>query len=191
MKFYLHLDQQTIQAIRLKPLLMILVQCARAWKLWQLGLLLSKVKGHMHEVSNCFATLIDIEFMLVYACIWIIQILQCMRTGITYQGKPVIGVCFDDVTRQIPVTPAVVRDRVKGSGLGKHNISKDFLPTNSTDLTIRRGSNSRSRKCTVIWLEKLPSALKDTLMEGENILFVPASPLNLTLAFSRSVGGLE
>ena len=150
-----------------------------------------KSEGHMHEVSNCFATLIDIEFTLVYACIWIIQILQCMRTGITYQGKPVIGVCFDDVTRQIPVTPAVVRDRVKGSGLGKHNISKDFLPTNSTDLTIRRGSNSRSRKCTVIWLEKLPSALKDTLMEGENILFVPASPLNLTLAFSRSVGGLE
>ena len=119
-----------------------------------------------------------------------------MRTGITYQGKPIVGVCFDDVTWQIPVTVTAVRDCVKQSGLGKH-VSKDFLRTNSTGLTIRRGTNSRSRKCTVIWLEKLPPALKGTLMEGENIaillLFVPASTLVLatSLCFSRIVGGLE
>ena len=93
-----------------------------------------------------------------------------MRTGITYQGKPAIGVCFDDLVQQIPVLPSVVRDYVKVAGMGKHNLSKDFLPPNSKDLIIKRASNGRSRKCTVIWMESLPPALKDTLIEGENKL---------------------
>ena len=91
-----------------------------------------------------------------------------MRTGITCQGKPVIGICFEDVKQHIPFTPNIVRDCIKVAGLGKHNQAKDFVPLNSTDTIIRRGSNNRSRKCTVVWLERLPSTLKETLMEGKN-----------------------
>ena len=95
-----------------------------------------------------------------------------MRTGISYQGMSVLGVCFEDVAQQLPDTPSYIWECVKMAGLGKHNVAKDFLPTNSTNLVIRRGSNSHSRKYTVILLEKLPVRLKDTLIEGEKKNYV-------------------
>ena len=38
---------------------------------------------------------------------------------------------------------------------------KDFLPLSSQSVNIKRPLNSRSRKCTIIWLDKLEDTLRE------------------------------
>ena len=51
-----------------------------------------------------------------------------------------------------------------------NNISKDFLAVDSTESNTRIvcSKNSRSRKCTVIWLDELTSFLQHQLLKGSN-----------------------
>ena len=74
----------------------------------------------------------------------------------TYQGKKVVAICLDDIG-YLSVTAAVVQKAVKDGKVGMHNVAKDFVPAASTNPDVCRGSNSRSRKCTVIWLDQLPA----------------------------------
>ena len=95
------------------------------------------------------------------------QVMQTMRAGITCQGKSAVGICLEHIKHIIPDTPTVVRECIKVAGLRKHNQAKDFVPLNSTDTVIKRGSKNQSRKCTIVWLEILPSTLRENLMEGK------------------------
>ena len=82
-----------------------------------------------------------------------------MRLGTSYQGKEVVAICFDDLSDALSSNPTLIRCAIKASKMGAHNIAKDFVPINSEQCDIRRGINSRSRKCTTIWLCTLPNDL--------------------------------
>ena len=83
-----------------------------------------------------------------------------------YQGKSAIAICFDDIL-SLSVPLSDIRHVVRWQKLGITNIAKDFVPTNSTNAIIRRGSNSMSKKCTVIRTSTIPSELKDRLLTGK------------------------
>ena len=92
-----------------------------------------------------------------------------MRTitiGSCFEGQRVVAVCLDDLSSILTFDPKTVRRAVKETGMGRHNKSKDFVPSSSTDPVIRRQGNSHSRKCTVVWLEKLPATLQSTIQQG-------------------------
>ena len=90
-----------------------------------------------------------------------------MWTGFTdSNGKKAIGVCLDDLKPHLTKPPVIIRNATKSSGFGWHNIAKDFVPLESNDPVIRRGLNSHSRKCTIIWLDCLPTELQDQLLKG-------------------------
>ncbi len=74
-------------------------------------------------------------------------------------------VCLNDLLLSTDTT--AIRHAVKDGNVGKHN--KDFVPAESQDTCIKRGINSHSMKCTVVWLESLPTALQQSgLDEGTN-----------------------
>jgi hypothetical protein len=77
-----------------------------------------------------------------------------------------VAICLDDIAGTLSYSPMAIHKAIKDGKLGKHNVSKDYVPENSTNPTIRRDSNGRSRNSTVIWLEKLPSHIKEKLQEG-------------------------
>ena len=100
------------------------------------------------------------------AIVSLTQVLRSVRTGISYQGKPVIAMCLEDIASTLKIELDRVRHSIKESGIGKHNISKDFLPVESVNMTIKRGQNCRSRKCTVVWLENLPQVIQTSIGQG-------------------------
>lgn len=98
------------------------------------------------------------------------QVLRCVRTGVSYHGKPVLAICLEDVAQQLPYPTSVFRQSVKKDGLGANNISKDFLPSTGESTIIKRGSNCRSRKCTIVLMEKLPQNMQSDILEGMSCL---------------------
>ena len=96
------------------------------------------------------------------------QVRQSMRSGFTdSNGKKSLGLCLDDLASHLSSTSLDIRNALKASGFGRHNIAKDFVPMNSSNPTIKRGSNARSRKCTIVWLDCLPQDLQDKLKRGK------------------------
>jgi len=92
---------------------------------------------------------------------------------VSYQGKPVLAICLEDVAQLfLPYTTKAFRQCVKKDGLGATNISKDFLPSTSKSATIRRGSNCRSRKCTVVYMDELPQKMQADILEGMSLHFL-------------------
>lgn len=87
-----------------------------------------------------------------------------------YQGKEVVAICIDDIASQLSFTTKQIRDSVKAKGFGSNNVAKDFVPKGSTDSVVRRPSNSHSRKCTVVWLDRIPSELQQKLQQGNNLI---------------------
>ena len=85
-----------------------------------------------------------------------------MRTGVSCEGKEVLAVCWDDIPKLLH-SPILIQKKIKDAKIGKHNIPKDFVPAGSPDPAIKRAVNSRSRKCTVIWLDKLPHTLQERI----------------------------
>ena len=83
-----------------------------------------------------------------------------------YQGKDVVAKVLDDIASHLSSTTKQIKDSVKATGFGNNNISKDFVPRGSTDSVVRRPSNSYSRKCTVVWLDRIPSELREKLQKG-------------------------
>ena len=73
----------------------------------------------------------------------LMQVLKSVRTGISFQGRPCLAMCLED----LDIEAGKVRQCVKSSNLGKHNVAKDFLPLS---MNIKRGVNCQSRTCTVI-----------------------------------------
>ena len=104
----------------------------------------------------------DVNFVVIE------QVRQSMRSGFTdSNGKKSLGICLDDLATHLSTSSLDIRNAVKASGFGRHNIAKDFVPITSTNPTIKRGSNSRSRKCTIVWLDCLPQPLQDRLKQGK------------------------
>ena len=95
-----------------------------------------------------------------------LQVLRSMRSGVSFEGKQAMAICLDDIGEHLQHDCNLIRQSVKENGLGKHNVAKDFVPTDSTNCKIRRGSNSHSRKCTIIWLETLPIDLQEKVLQG-------------------------
>ena len=81
--------------------------------------------------------------------------------------KSVVEICLEYVAQRLPYSSNVFHKCVKKDELGANNISKDFLPnTSTTNTTIKRGSNCHSRKCTTIWMDKLPQNMQNGMIEG-------------------------
>ena len=79
-----------------------------------------------------------------------------------------MGICLHDLPGALPFPPDVIEKFVIDGKYGKKkNISRDFLPRGSTDINIKRPHNYHSRKCLVIWLDKIPSELKSELIKGK------------------------
>ncbi len=89
-----------------------------------------------------------------------------MRTGISYMGHKAVAICLDDVLPHLSADASTIKKAVKTGAVGGHNVAKDFVPPKSEDPSIRRGTNSHSRKCTIVWLEKLPTNLQQSLLQG-------------------------
>ena len=85
-----------------------------------------------------------------------------MRTGISYQGKEVLAICLDDISSYLSSTPTKIRQAIKLAKMGNHNVAKDFVSANSNTCVVKRGVNSHSRKCTVIWLCDLPEDVRQS-----------------------------
>ena len=104
----------------------------------------------------------DVNFVVIE------QVRQSMRSGFTdSNGKKSLGICLDDLATHLSTSSLDIRNAIKASGFGRHNNAKDFVPITSTNPTIKRGSNSRSRKCTIVWLDCLPQPLQDRLKQGK------------------------
>lgn len=86
-----------------------------------------------------------------------------------YQGKEVVAICLDDIASYLSATTKQIRESVKALGFGKNNCAKDFVPKGSTDCVVKRPSNSHSRKCTVVWLDRIPTELRIKLKQGQYI----------------------
>lgn len=99
------------------------------------------------------------------------QVLRSVRTGVSYHGKLTVAICLEDLAH-LNFDPAVIRRCVKDYDLGKSNVTKDFVPASSTKLIIKRGVNSYSRKCTVIWLESLPKDTQEDIVAGMIVHFI-------------------
>lgn len=95
-----------------------------------------------------------------------LQAFQAVRMGITYQGRQVIGLCPDDIDTVNSADHKSLKAAVTKGKLGKCNVSKDFVPLNSTNPKVQRPHNSHARKCTVIWLDLIPLWLQTRLSEG-------------------------
>ena len=139
----------------------------------------SKISEHQHMVEQVLTEVIDWAAELVEGGYLYevsvhlslphntlsFQVLRTVRTGVTYQGRKAVAICLDDLP-QVSTSSRDSQRAVKEGNLGKHNVAKDFVPPNSTDIVIRRGCNSKSRKCTVIWLDQLPSEIVKGLLQG-------------------------
>ena len=70
-------------------------------------------------------------------------------------------------------SPSSIRAAIEGSGLGMDKqLSKDFLLPSSKDTEIvRYRENSKSRKCTTVYLELLPAELQEHLKQGKLLLY--------------------
>lgn len=60
----------------------------------------------------------------------------------------------------------LVIDHVKSAKIGANNINKDFLSQSSEDDFVRRGKNSTSQRCLVIWISFIPSKILADIYKG-------------------------
>ena len=86
-----------------------------------------------------------------------------MRTELSYLGRKGLAICWNAV---LTSTPAVIREALKSSGMDANHISCDFVPKNSSNFVIKRGTNSHSRKCSVVWVDKLLEVLAYKVKQG-------------------------
>lgn len=93
-------------------------------------------------------------------------------TGFSDRGNKAGGVCLEDADVRITGRFQAVRNAVKDANMGRSNVAMDFLGEESTDCKIMRGRNSRSRKCTVSWMEKLPGALQQGLVQCIDVFMI-------------------
>ena len=89
-----------------------------------------------------------------------------MRTEVSYHGKEVLAICLDDISYIFSNPTLTIRQQLKETNMGKHNIPKDFVPADSINPIIKRKINSYSRKCTVIWLDTLPQHVQEQVKRG-------------------------
>ena len=92
-----------------------------------------------------------------------------MRTSLTCQGKPAVAICLE-LSDALSLSSSSIQAAVKHAEMGKHNVSRDFVPIDSTNARIKRSTNnSKSKKCTVVWLDQLPPSLQEKLQRGESL----------------------
>ena len=89
-----------------------------------------------------------------------------MRTETTVASEEVLAVVLPDVAGQLTHSPSAIRQMVAKEGWGGSD-TKDFLPPDASSLIINRKDNSRRRKCTAIFLSKLPDELRTNIKQGK------------------------
>ena len=94
-----------------------------------------------------------------------------MTTCSTFEGREVVSVCLQDI-ETLSTPPKELRAIVRSNALGNASRAKDFVPANSTDSTVKRRTNSYSRKATVVQLDMLPPHLVQELKEGNHLFLV-------------------
>ena len=92
--------------------------------------------------------------------------MQSIRTGVSYQGREVLAICWDDVCHSLSESPSVIREAIKMSKMGVNHVARDFVPKNSTSSIIKRGVNSYSCKCSVLWIDTIPNDLAYKIEQG-------------------------
>ena len=63
--------------------------------------------------------------------------------NITFQGKPAVAVCLDDIQTSLTTTTTTIKTAFNDNKMGKHNVTNNFVPINSTNPFIRNESNSQ------------------------------------------------
>ena len=94
-----------------------------------------------------------------------IQVLRSLRSGLSYQGRKAIAVCWDDISH-LSFPLRTIREAIKTSNIGVNHVARDFVPKDSNNAVIKRGNNSYSRKCSIIWTDTLPQDLVAKAKEG-------------------------
>ena len=81
-----------------------------------------------------------------------------MRTSLCHQEE-VVAIVLEDVASALTAHCDEIRKCIKAEEVGwTVNVSRDFLPVNSSSLKISR-ANGHKRKCCAIMLKKLPSEM--------------------------------
>ena len=93
------------------------------------------------------------------------SVLQFMRTNITYQGKPIVGIWIKGAAKYLDVTCQVFTRSVIECDLGHNQEKPPFLKENCKDTAIT-DNNSVRRSCTCGYLDELTSGLAEGLKQG-------------------------
>lgn len=76
-----------------------------------------------------------------------------------------MAVCWDDISH-LSAASAIIREALKSSKMGVNHVAHDFVPKHSTNCIIKRGHNSYSRKCSILWIDALPQNLAHEIEQG-------------------------
>lgn len=88
-----------------------------------------------------------------------------MRTDTKVGGKDALTVVLGDLSGCS--MRAEMGDIIVNQGYGEKNVAKDFLIEGCNDTEVRRGVNSRKRKCVAIFLSKLDKERVEQLKRGK------------------------
>ena len=91
-----------------------------------------------------------------------------MRCDTMFEGQQVLAIVLTDqhITGHLSHSISDITSAVT-NGYGKKNIPRDFLMDRSMTAIIKRGDNSRKRKCAVIYLSKLDPDVVNDVKEGK------------------------
>ena len=93
-----------------------------------------------------------------------------MRYDITWNGKAVLAICLDVLAGHCFIgTSETLQKKVTNTNMGRHGVTKDFVPFGSKNPIISRKGNSYSRRSTLVLLDTLPDDLRAQLLEGNTV----------------------
>ena len=98
-----------------------------------------------------------------------LKILRTIRTRTVCNKSEVLAIALQDFPTSLIGSIKNFKRELYENNLGKTNITKRFVPgySRNTLITKKRGSeNCLDRKCTVIFLDRLPPCLRRRFIEG-------------------------
>lgn len=91
-----------------------------------------------------------------------------MRANCYVEQEEVVAIVMEDMANVITSSCSLVKEAIERRQMGwTKKVSKDFLPSGSSDTKICRGSNVHKRKCYAVKLSVLPEDLKREIKESE------------------------
>ena len=107
-----------------------------------------------------------------------------MRTAVSVGGKPALAVVLSDVTCLTYSIPQIKKAITVGK-YGQATISKDFLLPGEDCVVVRRGPQSKRRRCDTVYKDSIDVESWTKLLECEcnSILLFASNPQSYCLYF--------